>query len=109
MSEALKMADWLHHHPTQSNADKAAAMLRNQHAEIERLQDEAITWKVCYERTSDAARDLDAMLKDIRAENQKLREAVEGMAFVTTGEDCRCVARAALEQSRQVYYCANSN
>ena len=43
MNEALKMADQLHHHPTQSNADKAAALLRSQHAEIEQLKSEIKT------------------------------------------------------------------
>ena len=38
-NKAIELADWLHHHPTQSNADKAAAMLRSQAAEIERLRE----------------------------------------------------------------------
>jgi len=70
MNEALKMADQLHHHPTQSNADKAAALLRSQAAEIERLKSSSESYialaNTAYEITD-----------TLRAENQKLQERMD--------------------------------
>ena len=53
--------------------------------ENERLKDEAITWKVCYERMSDAAQDLDTMFNSMKAENERLRKVLVDIKYGLEG------------------------
>jgi len=93
MNEALKMADQLHHHPTQSNADKAAALLRSQAAEIERLKSSSESYialaNTAYEITD-----------TLREENQKLRKVLESVATMSEELSISRFARAALVDTR---------
>ena len=115
---ALELADNLEHGYPSAERKQAAALLRSQHAEIEVLKQEGKSLRlemmayspyverVKGEQASEIERLLvslkikDAELVGSMAENQKLRDALENIAYTTAGPDCNAAARAALGETK---------
>ena len=77
-----------------ANDDRIIAIQRD---EIERLNAKSVHWKK--EWITEAAI-TDAITDALRAENQKLRDALENIVYTTVGPDCNDAARAALVDTR---------
>jgi len=93
MNKALELADGLDAYARgdeyQRVTEEAAAMLRSQHAEIERLK--ADDDHICGHMIAADA---------LRVENQKLRNALESVATMSEELSISGFARAALEETK---------